>query len=263
MASAVHKPDNTKEIAEYMEYLSKEYFSKIFPNSIISIENKPKTGKQGGHIVMIRSSEANSTDTTIKKFYVKPQDQFVIPSTSSLSLTSKLADVEELFIYKLLSNINKAPSAHFYINQNKPDCLLIATADGNSVSYEKFFTAACYPTAHIEAYFTVEDIILIRVLEVRLCLQDVSSNTDNYGWLNPSKKMFIIDFSINENVTMKSKPPLAANMLTDKIHEHGHILICKLISKFNQAERNMKVAFAYRAVESVIDSFADAISTNS
>ncbi|CAF4333079.1 unnamed protein product, partial [Rotaria magnacalcarata] len=49
-----------------MEYLSKEYFSKIFPDSIISIEKKPKTDKQGGHIVMIRSSEASSTDAIIK-----------------------------------------------------------------------------------------------------------------------------------------------------------------------------------------------------
>ncbi|CAF2080985.1 unnamed protein product [Rotaria magnacalcarata] len=85
MASAVHKSDNTKEIAEYMEYLSKEYFSKIFPDSIISIEKKPKTDKQGGHIVMIRSSEASSTDAIIKKFYAKPQDQFVISLTPSLS----------------------------------------------------------------------------------------------------------------------------------------------------------------------------------
>lgn len=58
---------------------------------------------------------------------------------------------------------------------------------------------------------------------------------------------------------MKSKPPLASEMLTDQVQEHGHIFICKLISKFNRATSDMKVASAYHAVESLIDSFADAI----
>ncbi|CAF2581518.1 unnamed protein product [Rotaria sp. Silwood2] len=69
MASAIHKIDDNQEIAEYMEYLSKNYFGKILPNSIISIEPKPKTGKQGGLIVVIQSNETNSTNTTIKVIY--------------------------------------------------------------------------------------------------------------------------------------------------------------------------------------------------
>jgi len=66
--AALPKSIDNPEIAEYMENLSKEYFSKIFPNLTISIEAKPKCGKQGGHIVILKSDEASSTKT-IKVIY--------------------------------------------------------------------------------------------------------------------------------------------------------------------------------------------------
>ena len=66
MASALPKRVNNEEIAEYMEHLSKNYFSKIFPNSTVSVESKPKSGKQGGHVVVVQESGACSTNITIK-----------------------------------------------------------------------------------------------------------------------------------------------------------------------------------------------------
>ncbi len=44
-----------------MVNLSKSYFSRMYPNSAISIELKPKSGKQGGHIVIIQYEETIST----------------------------------------------------------------------------------------------------------------------------------------------------------------------------------------------------------
>jgi hypothetical protein len=48
-----------------MEKLSKSYFSQIYPNSTISIEAKPKSGKQGSHIFIIQYEET-TTNKTIK-----------------------------------------------------------------------------------------------------------------------------------------------------------------------------------------------------
>jgi hypothetical protein len=66
MSSALPKLANDKDIAEYMENLSINYFSQIFPNSTISIEPKAKVGKQGGHIIVIKSNETNSKDPIVK-----------------------------------------------------------------------------------------------------------------------------------------------------------------------------------------------------
>jgi hypothetical protein len=66
---ACSKPDDDRELAKYMEDLSKNYFSQIFPNSTIFIESKPKAGKQGGHVVVVDSNTASSTVTTIKVIY--------------------------------------------------------------------------------------------------------------------------------------------------------------------------------------------------
>ncbi len=62
----VAKPVDNQEIAEYMEHLSKRYFSQIFPNSNISTEPKAKAEKQDGHVVVIDFSKAVSTDIFVK-----------------------------------------------------------------------------------------------------------------------------------------------------------------------------------------------------
>jgi hypothetical protein len=69
MASAVPKSANNQEIVDYMETLSKQYFSKVFPDPTISIEAKPKCGKQGGHIVQIRPREVDSPNINIEVIY--------------------------------------------------------------------------------------------------------------------------------------------------------------------------------------------------
>ena len=66
MAYALSKRTGNEQIIEYMESLSKNYFSRIFPDSTILIQAKPKPGKQGGHVVVVQHNEASSTNTTDK-----------------------------------------------------------------------------------------------------------------------------------------------------------------------------------------------------
>lgn len=67
MASAVPKIHNNQQIVEYMETLSRDYFSKIYPGSTILIKTKPKSGKQGDHIVKIERNEIDSTNAIVNK----------------------------------------------------------------------------------------------------------------------------------------------------------------------------------------------------
>ncbi len=64
-----------------------------------------------------------------------------------------------------MHNIKKSPLVYFYVNQQKPDCLLIATADGNTISDDKFYTAACYPVADLQL-ISIENIVEIRIFEI-------------------------------------------------------------------------------------------------
>jgi hypothetical protein len=181
---------------------------------------------------------------------------FIIPSTSSLP--SKLTDVEELFVYKFLSNINLTPSVHFYVDQKRPDCLLIATADGSTNTEEKYFTANCYPHADLKS-FNIEQIIQIRIIEIIFCIKDLISNQNNYGWLYPSKKLFIIDFSIDKNEISKANPTLASAMLSDGMSTDGRVHIASHISKFKAAILSEKKSIACRAIEPLIGSFVESI----
>ena len=65
MASAL-SPANNQQITAYMENLSKKYFSQLFPNSNVSIQPKPKAGKQGGHVVLIEPGNTTDNSTTTK-----------------------------------------------------------------------------------------------------------------------------------------------------------------------------------------------------
>ncbi len=62
-------------------------------------------------------------------------------------------------------NIKKSSLVYLYGNQRKPDCLLIATADGNTISNDKFYIAACYPVADLQLV-SIENIVEIRIFEI-------------------------------------------------------------------------------------------------
>jgi hypothetical protein len=90
-------------------------------------------------------------------------------------------------------NFSIGPSVHFYVNQEKSECLLIATADGSNIINEKFNTASHCSRDELNL-ITMNDIIFIRIMEVIFCLKDLLSNEQNFGWLHPSKRLLIIDF---------------------------------------------------------------------
>jgi len=170
----------------------------------------------------------------------------------------RLTDIEEIFIYKFLHNIKKLPLVYFYVHQQKPDCLLIATADANTISDEKFYTAASYPAADLKL-ISMENIIQIRIFEIIFFLKDLLSNENNYGWLRPSKTTVIIDFSIEKNEMMKANPKAPLNMLTDKIESRGRLVIDKHKANFNKLTREEKESMARRAIESLVGCFVEAI----
>jgi len=58
---------------------------------------------------------------------------------------------------------------------------------------------------------------------------------------------------------MKINPTPPSIMLHENIPDRGRLATSKLISKFNAFERNEKELTVYRATESLVDSFAEAI----
>jgi hypothetical protein len=67
---------------------------------------------------------------------------------------------------------------HVYIDQQRPHCLLIATANANTISKEVFATASSYLQAEFNS-IKIEEIILIRLFEIIFSLNDFFSNNDN------------------------------------------------------------------------------------
>ena len=187
---------------------------------------------------------------------MKPQDNYILPTISSL-IQTKLTDIEELFVYNFLYNLNVGPLAHFYVSQEKPTCLLIATADGNSLKDEIFYTAADSPKEKL-ALITIEDIVLIRIIEVIFCLKDLLSNEQNFGWLHPSKRLLIIDFSINKE-TMQTSSITPIRMLTDRMAENGRLETSKHKANFVKLSLQEKKSIARRAIELLPGSFIEAI----
>jgi hypothetical protein len=173
-------------------------------------------------------------------------------------LPSKLADVEELFIYKFLYNFNIGQSVHFYISQDKPDCLLIATADCNNKTNENFHTLAHCSKAELEL-ITVDDIAFIHLIEIIFSLQDLLSNNDNFGWLYPTKKLSIIDFAMDKKQLTSSDPTPVLRQIHDSLRVPVLHHVGKLIDKYNRLERQKKESAVRQVLEKLNDSFIQAL----
>jgi hypothetical protein len=64
MTSVINKFDDSQETKKNMENLSRDFFSKLFVNSTICIEEKGQSGKQGGHVVVIKDNETSSSSAS-------------------------------------------------------------------------------------------------------------------------------------------------------------------------------------------------------
>ncbi len=94
-------------------------------------------------------------------------------------------------------------------------------------------------------------------------MKDLLSNNDNYGWLSESKKVLVIDFSINKDELMKAIPAPIIAVLNEKLKDNKRYQLQVLNSSFNKGDRNVKETILQRAIETFVDSFiADIDSTN-
>ncbi len=81
---------------------------------------------------------------------------------------------------------------------------------------------------------------MIKVFEIIFSLKDLLSNNDNYGWLSESKKVRIIDFSINKDELMKAIPASIIAMLNEKLKNNKRYQRQVLNSSFNKGDRTVK-----------------------
>ncbi len=135
---------------------------------------------------------------------------------------------------------------------------MIATADGNDITNEEFHTVACYVRAELNL-ITIENIILIRVIEIIFCLKDLLSNENNYGWLNQTKKLLIIDFSIDNNERNKTNPTSASRMINIPLPKFNRFSLHKLTQRYNREPPNSKESTMRQVIEPLTDSFLPAI----
>jgi hypothetical protein len=93
----------------------------------------------------------------------------------------------------LIVGLNLLGYVHVYVDQQRPDCLLIATADVNTITKEIFFTGSSYPQAKFNS-IKIEEIILIRLFEIIFSLKDLLSNNDNdaVGFINLKNLLLLI-----------------------------------------------------------------------
>ena len=150
----------------------------------------------------------------------------------------------------------------FYVAESNPHCLLIATVDGNTISNEKFYTAAKCLLEDLKN-ITIEDILKIRIIEIIFLLKDIISNENNFGWLCPSKKLLIIDFSIDKNESIKTKPTTPSLMLKERMDERGRYQLAYRKNLFHTKNMTEKKNIACRAIQSFTDSFTQAIDSSS
>jgi len=70
MSSTINKFDDSQETKKFMENLSTDFFSKLFVNATICIEEKIQSGKQGAHVVVIKNNETSSSSASSLKTHL-------------------------------------------------------------------------------------------------------------------------------------------------------------------------------------------------
>ncbi len=150
------------------------------------------------------------------------------------------------------------PPVHFYVNQEKPECLLIATADGNSALNASFQTLACCPRAELDL-ITMDDIILIRVIEIIFGLKDLLTNIHNYGWIYSTKRLLIIDFSIDNDEKIKNNSTSIGTSIYAGFKEQNRLSIGKLVKKINPYKPHVFRSTMRQVLEKLPDSFLETV----
>ena len=186
--------DNLVDLPQLiMESQIHEYFSDLFPNSIINVTNK-KGGIQLGKIVNIET-----TDSSYKQYFVKTH-QYGLQENTKISTVQSI-DLKEPFVYKFLELCGISPEVHFFYDDSIN--FYIATKnDGYSqdestefVTYDKAIENENFYKSNKE--LVDESFILADFYTRILRLDDVFSQKGNIGFIKNKNKyngFRIIDF---------------------------------------------------------------------
>jgi hypothetical protein len=96
-------------------------------------------------------------------------------------------------------------------------------------------------------------------MEIIFCLKDLLSNTSNYGWLDQSKKLLIIDFSIDKDKINQANSTSMHRMVHAALPDLHRVPMVKLAQKYTGAGTDSKKLFMRRAIEPLSNSFLEAL----
>lgn len=143
-------------------------------------------------------------------------------------------------MYKFFQHLNIGPSVYFYVDQKMPECLLIATADGNSTADAKFSTVSCCSQAEL-SLITIDQKLLIRIIEVIFFIKDLLSNHDNFGLIPSQKRILIIDFSILRDELNSFKSTPASRMIYSNLPIPKSLALTVIFNQYNGSPLGKKI----------------------
>ena len=106
---------------------------------------------------------------------------------------------------------------------------------------------------------TVKNVIFIRVIEFIFCLKDLLTNENNYGCLNRTNRLMIIDFSIDHNQISNANVTSASNLIFTKLPKFGCLALSKLSQQYDGGKSFAKKLTIREVMEPLIDSLPPAI----
>lgn len=165
------------ELDKIMEDNIISYFNKIYNNHKFEFLKKTK-GVQSGKIVKI----ININNNNEIKYYIKTHQH----GSTSVSSTKEPLDIKELYIYKLLYNLNIGSEVHWFESRIFENSIYIATKElnNNNINIDK-------------------EVIKLDIITRILRLNDVMSNKSNILQHNDNKG-YIIDFRILKIIGRKN-----------------------------------------------------------
>jgi len=107
----------------------------------------------------------------------------------------------------------------------------------------------------------MDDIILIRVIEIIFGLNDLLTNAHNYGWIYSTKRLLIIDFSIDNDEMIKNNSTSIGTLIYAGFKEQNRLSIGKSVKKINTYKPHVFRSTMRQVLEKLPDSFLETVDT--